>query len=155
MDHILLSGPSKLSKLRVLNLSGNKHLTDKLLQKIIVRYPDLSTLYLLNTPQIPLQTKLAIISGSKITDFLDTALLVLPFTGVPNPELDSNSDEEEGSEGDEGDEENQVGEEVGVEKLGEGREDNEGADETDKKDQNKDLNAQEDEADKQEYEQAD
>lgn len=49
------------------------------LQKILANNPELETLYLLDTPQIPLQEKLRLIHGTGISDFLDTELLALPF----------------------------------------------------------------------------
>ncbi|CAG8978814.1 hypothetical protein HYALB_00012214 [Hymenoscyphus albidus] len=92
LEYFLISGPTSLPNLKVLNLSGSRHLTEGLLRKIIFNHKSLTTLYLLNTPHIPLKAKLSILRGSRITEFSDTEMLSFAFIGVPEPEIGSDFD---------------------------------------------------------------
>ncbi|CAG8953740.1 hypothetical protein HYFRA_00006630 [Hymenoscyphus fraxineus] len=87
LEYFLISGPMRLQNLKILNLSGSRHLTEGLLRKIILNHTNLTTLYLLNTPHIPLQTKLGTLKGSGITEFLDSKLLSFAFIGAPEAEI--------------------------------------------------------------------
>ncbi|KAF7899023.1 uncharacterized protein EAF01_008236 [Botrytis porri] len=61
-----------------LNLSGNLNITEPFLKGILIKFPRLETLYLLNTPQISLENKIGLLRGSTI-QLYDTELLALPF----------------------------------------------------------------------------
>ncbi|TGO68426.1 hypothetical protein BOTNAR_0025g00080 [Botryotinia narcissicola] len=60
-----------------LNFSGNLNITESFLKEILIKFPRLETLYLLNTPQISLE-KIGLLRGTTI-QLYDTELLALPF----------------------------------------------------------------------------
>ncbi|THV53127.1 hypothetical protein BGAL_0059g00370 [Botrytis galanthina] len=61
-----------------LNFSGNLNITESFLKEILIKFPRLETLYLLNTPQISLKKKIGLLRGTSI-QLYDTELLALPF----------------------------------------------------------------------------
>ncbi|KAF7885049.1 hypothetical protein EAF00_010867 [Botryotinia globosa] len=61
-----------------LNFSGNLNITESFLKEILIKFPRLETLYLLNTPQISLDKKIGLLRGTTI-QLYDTELLALPF----------------------------------------------------------------------------
>ncbi|KAF7960048.1 hypothetical protein EAE96_001648 [Botrytis aclada] len=61
-----------------LNFSGNLNITESFLKEILIKYPRLETLYLLNTPQISLEKKIGLLRRTTI-QLYDTELLALPF----------------------------------------------------------------------------
>jgi hypothetical protein len=60
-------------------LSGNGYLDDKTLEDILIKYPNLKCLHLLDTPQLELKTKLDLARKAKTLELWDTDLLPLPF----------------------------------------------------------------------------
>ncbi|PQE29823.1 hypothetical protein CJF32_00000476 [Rutstroemia sp. NJR-2017a WRK4] len=64
--------------LDILNLSGNRNLTEETLKEIISTFPGLKTLRLLGTPQIPLANKVQLLQGTTIQLF-DSEQFALPF----------------------------------------------------------------------------
>ncbi|KAF7940391.1 uncharacterized protein EAE98_000518 [Botrytis deweyae] len=61
-----------------LSFSGNLNITESFLKEILIKFPRLETLYLLNTPQISLERKIGLLRGTTI-QLYDTELLALPF----------------------------------------------------------------------------
>lgn len=61
-----------------LNFSGNLKITESFLKEILIKFPRLETLYLLNTPQISLKKRIGLLRGTSI-QLYDTELLALPF----------------------------------------------------------------------------
>lgn len=80
-DHIIevLEQPRKAGVLKILSLSGNQKINEASLVKLINDFPRLQSLYLLDTPQIPLATKIKILRGRALREFFDTDLYALPF----------------------------------------------------------------------------
>ncbi|KAF7942651.1 uncharacterized protein EAE97_006105 [Botrytis byssoidea] len=80
-DHIIevLEQPRKAGVLKILSLCGNQKINDASLVKLIDDFPRLQSLYLLDTPQIPLATKIKILRGQSLREFFDTDLYALPF----------------------------------------------------------------------------
>ncbi|TGO12811.1 hypothetical protein BTUL_0082g00570 [Botrytis tulipae] len=80
-NHIIevLEQPRKAGVLKILSLSGNQKINDASLVKLINDFPRLQSLYLLDTPQIPLATKIKILRGQSLREFFDTDLYALPF----------------------------------------------------------------------------
>ena len=62
-----------------LSLSGNLHLSAALLENILTNHPNLRTLYILNTSQIPLNTKLSLVKNTAITTLYTSELFDAPF----------------------------------------------------------------------------
>ncbi|TGO26641.1 hypothetical protein BPAE_0055g00120 [Botrytis paeoniae] len=61
-----------------LNFSGNLNIAESFLKEILIKFPRLETLYLLNTPQISLEKKIGLLRRTTI-QLYDTELLALPF----------------------------------------------------------------------------
>ncbi|TGO26644.1 hypothetical protein BPAE_0055g00150 [Botrytis paeoniae] len=80
-DHIIqvLEQPRKAGVLKILSLCGNQKINDASLVKLINDFPSLRSLYLLDTPQIPLATKIKILRDQALKFFFDTDLYALPF----------------------------------------------------------------------------
>ncbi|KAF7940390.1 uncharacterized protein EAE98_000517 [Botrytis deweyae] len=80
-DHLIevLEQPRKAGVLKILSLCGNQKINDASLVKLINDFPRLRSLYLLDTPQIPLATKIKILRGQALREFFDTDLYALPF----------------------------------------------------------------------------
>ncbi|KAF7899026.1 uncharacterized protein EAF01_008239 [Botrytis porri] len=70
-DHIIevLKQPRKAGVLRILSLCGNQKINDASLVKLINDFPSLRSLYLLDTPQIPLATKMKILRDQALREF--------------------------------------------------------------------------------------
>jgi hypothetical protein len=64
--------------LDILNLSGNRNLTEEALKEIISTFPGLKALRLLGTPQIPLANKVRLLQGTT-TQLFDSEQFALPF----------------------------------------------------------------------------
>ncbi|KAF7872291.1 hypothetical protein EAF04_003215 [Stromatinia cepivora] len=62
-----------------LNLSGNKLIDGTVLSKILNAFPNLQTLYLLDTPRIPLARKMQLLQGTKVSEYHDSELYSMPF----------------------------------------------------------------------------
>jgi hypothetical protein len=64
--------------LDILNLSGNRNLTEEALKEIISTFPGLKTLRLSGTPQIPLSNKVQLLQGAS-TQLFDSEQFALAF----------------------------------------------------------------------------
>lgn len=78
ISQLLLNNRMK-SGISTLSLSGNQHNDSELLQQVIHNLPNVKALYLFNTPQRALQTKLDIIRDTKILLLYDTELFAIPL----------------------------------------------------------------------------
>ncbi|KAF7872289.1 hypothetical protein EAF04_003213 [Stromatinia cepivora] len=71
-----------------LSFSGNPNITEAFLREILVKFPRLEFLYLLNTPHIPLSRKIELLRGTTI-QLYDTELLALSFVGLGGQNVDT------------------------------------------------------------------
>lgn len=80
-NHItqVLEQPKKSGVLKTLSLCGNQRINDASLVKLINDFPNLRSLYLLDTPQIPLASKIKILRDQEFLELFDTDLYALPF----------------------------------------------------------------------------
>ncbi|CAD6443525.1 a813fa8e-9d2d-4fa6-a942-d5b23cc450cd [Sclerotinia trifoliorum] len=76
-----------------LSFSGNANITEEFLGEILVKFPRLEFLYLLNTPQIPLNKKIELLRGTTV-QFYDTELLALPFVNLNKQCVDTLNESE-------------------------------------------------------------
>ncbi|TGO64636.1 hypothetical protein BCON_0006g00380 [Botryotinia convoluta] len=92
-DHIIevLEQPRKAGVLKILSLCGNQKINDASLVKLINDFPSLRSLYLLDTPQIPLATKIKILRDQALEELFDTDLFALPFASREKFYNDQNS----------------------------------------------------------------
>jgi hypothetical protein len=74
IERILLL-KSHLKSLTTLSLSGNQFVDEITLQEILTKYPGLRILQLLNTPQLKLETKVAMARTANQLQILDVSLL--------------------------------------------------------------------------------
>jgi hypothetical protein len=73
----------KHNSLKTLSLFGNQILLEKDLRGILARNPQIRTLHLLNTPQIPLDRKIEVAKDAKISELLDSTMLAFPLVFSP------------------------------------------------------------------------
>ncbi|KUJ11178.1 uncharacterized protein LY89DRAFT_239168 [Mollisia scopiformis] len=89
VSQILCHDSMNESSLIILSLSGNQNIRETLLSEILDRHKALEELHLLNTPQIPLQTKLELMSRVEGIMLMDSELLARAFlcTEVVEPSM--------------------------------------------------------------------
>jgi hypothetical protein len=94
IHQILLERPSQSREVTSLNLSG-KLLDEDLFRKVLASSPSIRTLYLLDTPHIPLRTKFSLLQGTRVSELYDSELYRRPFiekrpkrSNRPPPKLD-------------------------------------------------------------------
>ncbi|CAG8961070.1 hypothetical protein HYFRA_00002612 [Hymenoscyphus fraxineus] len=75
---------SKHRNLVSLDLSGNTNITADGLRSIVANNPNLHTLSLLYTPQIPMREKVRLIGDTRISHLFDTEMLRLPYGAEKN-----------------------------------------------------------------------
>lgn len=80
-EHLIRVVLSEISPtaLTTLSLSGNQGIGENFVRKILAGYPNIGSLHLLNTPQIPLNIKVDLVKGTKVSQLLDSELQALPF----------------------------------------------------------------------------
>ncbi|KAI9647576.1 hypothetical protein NHQ30_003961 [Ciborinia camelliae] len=106
-EHIfeVLKLSKKAGVLKTLSLCGNQKIDDIFLVKLIHDFPSLESLYLLDTPQIPLAKKIQIFRDQQGLELFDSDLYALPFALRYHPfntfsrsfAIDSNISESENS----------------------------------------------------------
>lgn len=80
LSHVLIRAP--YNDVHTMDISGNRHIGEDLLRRVLEAYPNLQSIYLLNTRQISYREKIKLFSEHRFAHVYDSQLFGNPISRV-------------------------------------------------------------------------